>query len=51
MTGVQTCALPISFAPDIPLTAAMAMVLVAIALIGQLLVGRLNKEASSSAAR
>jgi ABC-type spermidine/putrescine transport system permease subunit I len=40
-----------TFAPDIPLTAAMAMVLVAIALIGQLLVGRLNKEASSSAAR
>ncbi len=40
-----------TFAPDIPLTAAMAVVLVAIALIGQLLAGRLNKEASSSAAR
>jgi ABC-type spermidine/putrescine transport system permease subunit I len=40
-----------TFAPDIPLTAAMAVVLVAIALIGQLLAGRLNKEASSSATR
>jgi ABC-type spermidine/putrescine transport system permease subunit I len=40
-----------TFAPDIPLTAAMAFVLVMIALIGQVLVGRLNKEASSSASR
>jgi ABC-type spermidine/putrescine transport system permease subunit I len=37
-----------SFQPDIPLTAAMAMVLVAIALAGQLLAGRFNKKASSS---
>jgi ABC-type spermidine/putrescine transport system permease subunit I len=40
-----------TFAPDLPLTAAMAVVLVAIALIGQLLASRLNKEASSSASR
>jgi ABC-type spermidine/putrescine transport system permease subunit I len=40
-----------TFSPDIPLTASMAVVLVVIALIGQVLVGRLNKEASSIAAR
>jgi ABC-type spermidine/putrescine transport system permease subunit I len=40
-----------TFSPDIPLTAAMAFVLVVIALTGQVLVGRLNKEASSIAAR
>jgi ABC-type spermidine/putrescine transport system permease subunit I len=34
-----------TFSPDIPLTAAMGAVLVAIALIGQLLAGRLNRRA------
>jgi ABC-type spermidine/putrescine transport system permease subunit I len=33
-----------TFSPDIPLTAAMGAVLVAIALIGQLLAGRLNRK-------
>jgi ABC-type spermidine/putrescine transport system permease subunit I len=39
------------FAPDLPLTAAMATVLVVIALAGQLLAGRFNKKATSDAAR
>jgi ABC-type spermidine/putrescine transport system permease subunit I len=40
-----------TFAPDLPLTAAMATVLVVIALAGQLLAGRFNKKATSNAAR
>jgi ABC-type spermidine/putrescine transport system permease subunit I len=40
-----------TFAPDLPLTAAMATVLVVIALAGQLLAGRFNKKATSNASR
>jgi ABC-type Fe3+ transport system permease subunit len=40
-----------TFAPDLPLTAAMATVLVVIALAGQLLAGRFNKKATSNVAR
>jgi ABC-type spermidine/putrescine transport system permease subunit I len=40
-----------TFAPDLPLTAAMATVLVVIALAGQLLAGRFNRRAVSSVSR
>ena len=40
-----------TFQPNIPLTAAMAVVLVVIALVGQLVASRFDKKASSSAAR
>jgi ABC-type spermidine/putrescine transport system permease subunit I len=40
-----------TFAPDLPLTAAMATVLVVIALAGQLLAGRFNKKATSNGVR